>query len=108
MTIPFPSRNDPAIEMTPSGQWVRSEKQQQEAYDRAIRQRWRALTLYIKATLEAAEAGIITLEDAFLAYTALPGGMTTSAWIQAHIDTAYRTGQIPPLLPLLAPPGEAR
>lgn len=36
--------------------------------DKAIRQRWRALALVIKAKLEAIEAGIATFETEWLAY----------------------------------------
>jgi hypothetical protein len=60
-------------------------------------QRWRAL--YVKATLEAVEAGIVTMEDAWLSWTMLPGGTSASAWMQPQIEQAYESGRMPPLLP---------
>lgn len=69
------------------------------------RQRWRALLLCIKAKLESVESKIETFEEAFLAHVVLPDGITVGAHIGPAIETAYKSGQIPPLLPpLLAPP----
>jgi len=100
LTVPMPDRNSQAFTHTPQTRVRRSATAAQEAYDQAIKQRWRALALYVKATLEAVEAGIITFDDAFLAYTSLPGGATVAQWIQPQIDQAYETGHIMPLLPL--------
>lgn len=100
LTVPMPDRNSRAITHTPQTRVLRSQTAQREAYDQAVRQRWRALALYVKATLEAVEAGIIQFEDAFLAYTALPGGATVGQWMQPQIAQAYETGQLPPLLPM--------
>jgi len=63
------------------------------------RSRWRALLLVIKAKLEAIDIGILTLEDAFLAETMLPDRQTVAECMAPQIESAYRTGQMPPLLP---------
>ena len=54
----------------------RTAADQQSAWEQACRQRWRALLLIIRAKLEAAEAGISTLETEFLANIVLPDGRT--------------------------------
>lgn len=100
LVVPLPNRNSPAFTHSPQTRRLRSATVAQEAYDQAVRQRWRALALYVKATPEAVEAGILTFEDAFLAYTALPGGTTVGQWMQPQIERTLRSGQLPPLLPM--------
>ncbi len=63
-------------------------------------QRWRAFNLVVKAKLEAIESGISTLEDEFMAFIQLPSGETVGQWMQPQIEAAYRTGTMPPLLPM--------
>ncbi len=82
----------------------RSERQIEEEYKKALRQRWRALALVIKAKLEAVESGIASFEKEFLAYMVLPGGRTVASEIIPKIEEAYGTGKLPPLLP--APKGK--
>lgn len=99
LSIPLPARN--SREFTHHSRGMRTQNAAQEVYDQAVRQRWRALALYVKATLEAVEAGIISMEDAFLAYTALPGGGTVGQWLQPQMQEVLTTGGLPPLLPML-------
>lgn len=80
----------------------RTDKEMLEAWEQACRQRWRALNLVVKAKLEAVDAGISTIEDEFLANIYLPNGETVSEWMQPQIAEAYRTGDMPPMLPMLA------
>ena len=61
--------------------------------------RWRALLLVIKAKLEAVTAGISTIETEFLANIVLPDNTTAGEWMLPQIDRAYRSGEMPPLLP---------
>lgn len=73
--------------------------QARQAHEKAIRQRWRALLLVIKAKMEAVEAGVETFEEAFMAQLVLPGSTrTVSEWLGPQIETAYRTGSLPFLL----------
>lgn len=51
--------------------------QSKEAYQKAVRQRWRALVLVVTAKLEAVASGIETVEQAFMPYLLLPDGKTT-------------------------------
>ncbi len=77
----------------------RSARTQRDAHDQACRQGWRALLLVIKAKLEAVTAGISTIETEFLANIVLPVNTTAGEWMLPQIDQAYRTGEMPPLLP---------
>lgn len=87
------------FKLTPVTERLRSPEAQEAAYEQAVRQRWRALALVIKAKLEAVEAGISEFEDEFLAHIMLPGGQTAGDWLRPQIARAYETGQMPPLLP---------
>ena len=67
--------------------------------DRAMRSRWRALWLVVKAKLEAAAIGLTTIEEAFLGETMLPDKRTVAEVMVPQIEAAYRDGKMPPLLP---------
>lgn len=88
----------------------RSPEAAHKAWEQACRQRWRALSLAIKAKLEAVEAGISVFEDEFLAHIVLPGGTTVSEMLRPQIAHAYKTGApIPGIAGLLpAPDDDAR
>lgn len=73
---------------------------QKAAYDQEIRRLWRSLTMIIKAKLEAIEAGVTTLEEEFLAQTMMPNNQTVAEWFEPQIDQIYRSGMMPPLLPV--------
>lgn len=70
-----------------------------QTLDQMTKQKWRALALGIKAKLELVESGITTFEREFLAHVVLPNGQTFGDWAVPQIDTVYRTGAMPPLLP---------
>lgn len=98
-TLPLPSRNDKAITHTPAKNQARNLAGRNTAYEQAVKQRWRALLLIIKAKLEAIDAGIVTLEDEFLSQTMLSDGSTIAEWAGPQVDEVYRTGGMPQLLP---------
>lgn len=75
-----------------------TEKQIDDRHQQAIRQRWRALLLAIKAKLEAVESGIETFEEAFMAHILLPSGQTIGEWATPQIEHAYSENKMPPLL----------
>jgi hypothetical protein len=77
---------------------VRTDIQTQAAYDQAVRQRWRALALVIKAKLEAVETGVSTFEEEFMANIVLPSGQTMAEYALPQVAQAYETGSMPPLL----------
>src|SRR6266536_4088160 len=89
--LPLPAKDAPEFRYTPSKGLERSEDDQQRAWERACRQRWRALNLIVKAKLEAVESGISTLEAEFLANVVLPDDTTVGQWAIPQIEQAYRT-----------------
>lgn len=66
-----------------------------KAWEQATRQKWRALSLVVKAKLEAVDAGISEFEEEFLANIVLPDGSTVGAQIRPHIEQAYLSGKMP-------------
>jgi hypothetical protein len=79
---------------TPEKQFERTAKQASDAYEQAIKQRWRALALVIKAKLEAVEAGIVTFEDEFAMHMILPDGKSVREHVLPAIEQAYSDGDI--------------
>lgn len=99
--LPLPDRNSRVFTHTPERHSPRSPAQVEAAYEQAVRQRWRALTLVIKAKLEAVETGITTFEDEFMAHIMLPNGETVGEWMSPQIAHAYDTGSMPSMMPAL-------
>lgn len=96
--LPMPDRQAEAFTQTPTGK-PRVAAAAEQAYEQAVRQRWRALALVIKAKLEAVAAGITTLEQEFLAHIQLPDGSTVGELVRGPIAVAYETGEMRPMLP---------
>lgn len=99
--LPLPAKDSPEFTCTPSRGTRRRPEAVEQVYEQAVRQRWRALALVIKAKLEAVESGITTLEDEFMAHIVLPDGQTVGAWMRPQITKAYELGQMPSLFPSL-------
>ncbi len=83
------------VASTPTGR-RRKVTATEAAHEQAVRQRWRALALVVKAKLEAVESGIATLEGEFLAYIVLPTGETIGQWA---LPRMARGESLPSLLP---------
>ena len=98
--LPMPDRNDKRFQETQTGR-ARAKDAAFKEWEQSCRQRWRALALVIKAKLEAVEAGIAIFEDEFMANIVLPNGGTVSQFMLPQIRDAYRTGEMPKLLPHL-------
>lgn len=96
--LPMPDPKGREFTRTDTGR-ERSETVAADAYEKAVRQRWRALALVVKAKLEAVAAGISTFEDEFLGSTVLPGGATVADTVRERVSDAYALGQVPALLP---------
>jgi len=79
---PLPDPRSSDFTHTPSTRVRRSDTAVQQAYEQAIRQRFRALALLVKAKLEAIELGTATFESEMLNKTLLPNGMTVEEWIE--------------------------
>lgn len=67
-------------------------------FDRAERQRWRALLLVLKAKLESVESNIETFEHAFLSQIVMPNDKTVAEIISPQIAESYKTGKMPKAL----------
>ena len=67
-------------------------------YEQAVRQRWRALLLVIKAKLESVENQIATFEEEFMAHIVLPNDRTVGEIVLPQIAAAYTTGRMPKAL----------
>jgi hypothetical protein len=87
--VPLPDRSK--FTRTPTGR-VATESAAQSAYEQAVRQRWRALALVVKAKLEAVESGIASFEEEFYAYTLLPSGRTVFEETSEQVTTMISTG----------------
>jgi hypothetical protein len=96
--LPMPDANADEFVLTPTGR-ERSRPAAEQEYERAVRQRWRALTLVIKAKLEAVEAQITTVEQEFLAHILMPDGTTVGEQVAPRIAVAYNTGLTLELMP---------
>ena len=92
--LPLPTRETFAHDRN---RYRRTDVQITKHYDAAVRQRWRALLINIKAKLAAIEAGIETVDDAFMAHIVMPGGKTVSEMVTPEIARSYAEGT-PPLL----------
>jgi len=100
IVVPLPAKNDREFLYTPERGKPRSPQAAEMAWEQATWQRWRALTLWIKAVLEASESGITTLEEALQPFILLPSGETVGEWMKGQIANAYLTGKMPAFLPL--------
>ena len=96
--LPLPGMDSPEIARTPTGK-VRARAAAEAAYEQAVRQRWRALLLVVKAKLEAIEAGIGTVESEFLDAVVLPDGSTVGQWVKPQLAVAYARNAMPALMP---------
>jgi hypothetical protein len=97
--LPLPDRDDPRFSHTTAGREL-PPLQAQQAYEQELRRRWRALALAIRAKLEAVETGITEIESEFLANIVLPDQRTVGQIMVPQVELAYRTGRMPPLLPV--------
>lgn len=100
--LEMPDPNDREFTHTPSRGTRRTDAAAEKEWERATRQRWRALALVVKAKLEAVESGITEFEDEFLAHIVLPDGSTAGQWMRPQIAQAYETSEMPPMLPVRA------
>lgn len=99
--LPMPDRNSRDFTHTPSRGTARSAADASAAYEQAVRQRWRALALVIKAKLEAVESGITSFEVEFLPYIVLPNDMTVADQALPEVARMYELGTMRRLLPEL-------
>jgi hypothetical protein len=95
ITVPIPTKEE--FSKTEKGR-IRRNNQAEQAYDQAVKQRWRALVLGVKAKLEFVESGISTIEKEFMGWIMLPDGRPLSDHILPKIQEIAKTGKMPRLL----------
>lgn len=98
-TLPLPKKED--FGKTETGRKRRGTASKTKAWEQSTRQKWRALSLVVKAKLEAVESGITVFDDEFLAHIVMPNGQTTGQFMKPVIEKAYLSGKMPKQLPLL-------
>lgn len=97
--LPLPDPADDEFKYTPGRKLPRTPEKRAEAYEQAVRQRWRALALCIKAKLEAIESQIETLDEAFMAHLVLAGGRTMADAVAPHLEEVIESGALTLSLP---------
>jgi hypothetical protein len=95
--LPMPDANETRFTHTPERGIMRTAQAAEREYEQAVKQKWRALNLVVKAKLEAVEAGIVTFEQEFGMHLVLPGGRSVADEVLPAIEAAY-AGSAAPLL----------
>ena len=94
--LPLPGKEQ--FSLSPKGRRRSNSIAQNNAWQQACRQRWRALALAIKAKLEWTETGIVTIEEEFLPYIVTNTGKTVAEILMPQINQLYEEGRVPLLL----------
>ncbi len=94
--LPLPNRADKRFSRTDgkSGRKLTPSAGDRK-YEQEVRQRGRALTLVVKAKLEAVDVGISTIEQEFLAFIVLPSDLTIGDYMMEHALPQIRLGRNP-------------
>lgn len=97
--IPLPDPQDREFTHTPERGFRRTDEDARKAYQQEINRRWRCLLITIKSTVEMCNLGVMSLEQAFLAFTALPTGQTVGEALEHQIREACESGRPLALMP---------
>jgi len=97
--LPMPDRQSTQFTRTTTGR-ARTSTAATAEYEQAVKQRWRALALVVKAKLEAVETGIVTFDQEFGMHMVLPNGTVVADLVMPAVEQAYLTGKMPQLLAL--------
>lgn len=96
ITFDLPKRND---YLTDGRGYARADSTIDNHWQQAMRQRWRAVSLWVKAKLEAVESGFRTFEQEFLADIVLPDNSTVGEYLGPQLEAAYSQNVMPRLIP---------
>jgi len=99
LEIPLPDPKDFEFRISRGFKYKRTPLQITQLYEQSYKQRWRAMALVIKAKLEAAEAGISSIEQEFMQNILLPDGRTVKDVIIPQLAAAVQGGQMLKELP---------
>ena len=97
ITLPLPNKSDKQFQPKRLRYGLSKDERVTIAWEQACRSSWRALSLVIKAKLEAVATGISTVEREFLSDVVLPGGKTIGEWVQPQL---VNMKDAPKLLPM--------
>jgi hypothetical protein len=95
--VPTPRRED--FRYTPSRRLPRSAKEQEQAWKKERRRRWRAAVHIVKAHLVEADEGWASFEDAMAQYRLLPDNRTVKEAVADQFESLARYGEFPLMLP---------
>lgn len=93
ITFTLPDKESKEFTHTPSRGIERTDEEACRLWEQACRESWRSLLLFVKATLEAIEMGIITLDQAFLPYILREDGRTIFEWLSPQMPKMLTTGE---------------
>lgn len=99
-SLTMPDRNDDEFRFTQHRHVLRSDESAYKAWEQACRQRWRALCLFVRATLEAVEEGVVDFEDAMMPFTVLDGRETFAERYRGEVKKWLDSGSAPTHLSL--------
>lgn len=71
----------------------------EKQYAQEVRSAWRGLLLTLHGKLESIDRGIETFDEAFMGQIVTPRNETVAEWLSPQLNTIFRTGEMPPLLP---------
>lgn len=90
MDVELPDKSE--FSETPTGRGRRGDAAHRE-WEQAIRQRWRALLLAIRAKLEAIETGISTVEWEFMPFAVMADGQRIGDVMAPQLEAAKTSGR---------------
>lgn len=93
--VQLPDKSERRFTHTPAGRRERHSEDAFKAWEAACRELWRALSLMVKAKLEAVESGIVEFDDEFMAHILMPDGKTVGDHVRGQISASYETGEMP-------------
>lgn len=104
-SLEMPDRNSDDFWYSPTRRNPRSDDAAYKAWEQACRQKWRALCLFVRATLEAVEEGVVDFDEAMMPFTMVDGretfaeryGPELKKWIEggrapAHLALPFEEG----------------
>ncbi len=94
LQVEFPDPAAPEFTRTPTGRPRRAATS--DFWEAEVRRLWRALSLVIRAKLEAVESGISSFEREFLADIVTKGGRTIGETILPRLSEAVASGRLLP------------
>lgn len=98
--LTMPNPEDDEFRLTAHRRTVRSEDAAYKAWEQACRQKWRALCLFVRATLEAVEEGVVDFDEAMMPFTMINGRETFSERYGKEVQKWIERGDAPTLLAL--------